>query len=89
MKLKESLFKPVVFIQVHLTNSPLSNQPASVRCSDRVLFFKLGHIALTFQVVIWLVLVQDSVVIKKVNEDLRLSSSPSVPSICGRMYRRK
>ena len=25
-------FKPVVFIQVHLTNSPLSNQPASVRC---------------------------------------------------------
>ena len=32
MKLKESPFKPVVFIQVHLTNSPLSNQPASVRC---------------------------------------------------------
>ena len=28
-------------------------------------------------------IVQDSVVIKKVNEDLRLSSSPSVPSICG------
>ena len=34
-------------------------------------------------VVIWLVLVQDSVVIKTVNEDLRLSSSPSVPSIAG------
>ena len=74
-ELKESPFKPVVFIQVHLTNSPLSNQPASVRCCS--------------QVVIWQVLVQDSVVIKKVNEDLRLSSSPSVPSICGRMYRRK
>ena len=31
MKLKESPFKPVVFIQVHLTKSTLRAQPASVR----------------------------------------------------------
>ena len=31
MKLKESPFKPVVFIQVHLTKSTLRDQPASVR----------------------------------------------------------
>ena len=66
----------------------LTSQQSTGKCS-LLLFFKLGHIALTFLVVIWLVLVQDSVVIKTVNEDLRLSSSPSVPSICGRMYRRK
>ena len=40
-----------------------------------------------FLVVIKLLVVQDSVVIKTVNENLRLSSSSSVPSICGRMYR--
>ena len=47
---------------------------------------KLGHIALTFLIGIRLVVVQDSVVIKTVNENLRLSSSPSVPSICRKMY---
>ena len=82
---KGNPFKPVVFIQVHFE---LTSQQSTGKCS-LLLFFKLGHIALTFLVVIWLVLVQDSVVIKKVKEGLRLSSSPSVPSICGRMYRRK
>ena len=66
----------------------LTSQQSTGKCS-LFLFFKLGHIALTFLVVIWLVLVEDSVVIKTVNEDfLRLSSSPSVPSTCGRTYRR-
>ena len=46
-----------------------------------VVFQIRAQLALAFLVVIWLVLVQDSVVIKKVNEDLRLSSSPSVPSV--------
>ena len=57
------------------------------KCSS-LLFFKFGHKALKFLEVIRLVAVQDSVVIKTVNENLRLSSSSSVPSICGRMYRR-
>ena len=66
----------------------LTSQRSSRKCS-LLLFFKFGQIALTFLVVIWLVLVQDSIVIKTVNEDLRLSSSPSIPSICGRMYRKE
>ena len=52
------------------------------------LFFKFGHIAHKFLVVIRLVVAQDSVVLKTVNEHLRLSSSASVPSICRRMYQR-
>ena len=40
-----------------------------------------------FLVVIRLVVVQDSVVIKTVNEKLRLASSPSVPSICERIIK--
>ena len=81
--------KPIQACRVHSgVLDELTSQQSTGKCS-LLLFFKLGHIALTFLVVISLVLVQDSVVIKKVNEDLPLSSSPSVPSICGRMYRRK
>ena len=71
-----------MFIQVHLTNSPLSDQPASVRSCG---FFS----NLKFLVIIGLAVVQDLVVVKTVNENLRLSFSASVPSICGRMYRVK
>ena len=53
-----------------------------------LLFFKFGHKALKFLVVIRLVVEKDSVVIKTVNDNLRLSSSPTVPSICGRVYQR-
>ena len=85
----ETKGKPIQACRVHSgALDELTSQQSTGKCS-LLLFFKLGHIALAFQEVIWLVLVQDSVVIKKVNEDLRLSSSPSVPSICGRMYRRK
>ena len=61
-------FNPVVFIQEHMTNSPLRDQTASVQ----LLFLKFWHIVLKFLVVIRLVVVQDSIVIKTVNEnDLR------------------
>ena len=55
-----------------------------------LLFLKFWHVVLKFLVVIRLVVtvVQDSVVIKTVNENLLLSSSPDVSSICGRMYQR-
>ena len=72
-------FKPVVFIQVHLTNSPLR---------DNRQVFVVVVFTLKFLVVIRLVVIQDSVVIKTVNENLLLSSSSSVPSISGRMYQR-
>ena len=68
----------------------LTSQRSTGKCS-LLLFFKFGHTALEFllSLVIRLVVVQDSVVIQTVNDtDLRLSSSPSVPSICGRMFRR-
>ena len=86
----ETKGKPIQACRVHSgALDELTSQRSTGKRSSLLLFFKLGHIALTFLVVIWLVLVQDSVVIKKVNEDLRLSSSPSVPSIGGSMYRRK
>ena len=69
-----------MFIQVHLTNSPLRDN----RRVFVVVVFTLKFLV----VVIRLVVIQDSVVIKTVNENLLLSSSPSVPSICGRMYQR-
>ena len=72
-----------MFIHVHLKNSPLSDQPASVLCccfSNEGKYVPSSHLNLV---------VQDSVVIQTVNENLRLSSSPNVLSICERMYRRK
>ena len=81
----ETKGKPIQACRVHSgALDELTSQQSTGKCS-LLLFFKLGHIF----GYIWLVLVQDSVVIKTVNEELRLSSSPSVPSICGRMYRRK
>ena len=87
----ETEVKPIQACRVHSgALDELTSQRSTGKCS-LLLFFNLhvGHIALTFlvHVVIRLVLVQDSVVIKKVNEDLRLSSSPSVPSICGRIIK--
>ena len=58
--------KPIQACRVHSgALDELTSQQSTGKCSLLLLFFKLGHIALTFQVVIWLVLVQDSVVIKK------------------------
>ena len=84
----ETEVKPIQACHVH--SGALDELP-SQRSTGKysLLFFKLGHIALTFLVVIGLVVVQDSVVIKTANEHLRLSTSPSVPSICGKMYGRK
>ena len=56
----------VVFIQVHLTNSPLRDN----RRVFVVVVFTLKFLV----VVIRLVVIQDSVVIKTVNENLLLSS---------------
>ena len=70
----ETEVKPIQACRVHSgALDELTSQRSTGKCS-LLLFFKLGHIALTFLVVIKLVLVQDSVVIKTVNEDLRLSS---------------
>ena len=85
----ETKGKPIRACRVHSGALDELTSQQSTGKRSLLLFFKLGHIALTFLVIISLVLVQYSVVIKKVNEDLRLSSSSSVPSICGRMYRRK
>ena len=79
----ETKGKPIQACRVHSgALDELTSQRSTSKCS-LLLFFKFGHIALTFLVAVWLVLEQDSVIIKTVNEDLRLSSSPSVPSICG------
>ena len=86
---RETEVKPIQFCRVH---SVALDELASQRSTGKysLLLFKLGHIALTFLVLIRLVVVvQDSVVIETVNENLRLPSSPSVPSICTKMYRRK
>ena len=66
------LFKPFVFIQVHLTNSP-----------HRQVF------VVVFKILEHCPQVQGSVVIKTVKENLLLSSSPSVPSICRRVWQKK
>ena len=89
---RETEVKPIQACRVHSgTLDELAPQRLTSKYS--LLFFKLGQIALTFLVVIRLVVVQDSVLIKKekktVNENLRPSSSPSVPSICRNRYRRK
>ena len=65
----------------------LTSQRSTGKCSS-LLFLKFWHIVLKFLVVIRLVVVQDSVVIKTGNENLLLSYTLSVPSICGRMYQR-
>ena len=79
----ETEIKPVQACCVHSgALDELTSQGSTGKCS-LLLFFKL---AVTFLVVIRPVVVQDSVVIKTANENLRLSSSPSVPSICRRMY---
>ena len=86
----ETEVKPIQACRVHSgALDELTSQRSTGKCS-LLLFFNLhvGHITLRFLVVIRLVLVQDSVVIKTVNENLRLSSSPSVPSICGKLYQR-
>ena len=77
---RETEVKPIQACRVH---SGALDELASQRLTGKfsLFFFKLGHIALTFLSVIRLVEVQYSVVIKTVNEHLRLSSSPSVPSI--------
>ena len=62
-----------MFIQVHLTNSP-----------HRQVF-----VVVVFKILEHCPQVQDSVVIKTVNENLLLSSSPSVPSICRKVYQKK
>ena len=84
----ETKGKPIQACRVHSGALDELTSQRSTGKRSLLLFFKLGHIALTFLVVIWLVLVHDSVVIKTVNEDLRFSSSPSVSSICGRISRR-
>ena len=66
-------FKPFVFIQVHLTNSP-----------HRQVF-----VVVVFKILEHCPQVQGSVVIKTVNENLLLPSSPSVPSICRKVYQKK
>ena len=85
---RETEVKPIQVCRVH---SVALDELASQRSTGKysLLLFKLGHIALTFLVLIRRVVVQDSVVIETVNENLRLPSSPSVPSICRKMYRRK
>ena len=61
----ETKGKPIRACRVHSgALDELTSQQSTGKCS-LLLFIKLGHIALTFQVVIWLVLIQDSVVIKR------------------------
>ena len=66
-------FKPFVFIQVELTNSP-----------HRQVF-----VVVVFEILDHCPQVQGSVVIKTVNENLLPLSSPSVPPICGKVYQTK
>ena len=66
-------FKPFVFIQVRLTDSP-----------HRQLF-----VVVVFKILEHCPQVQGSVAIKTVNENLLLSSSPSVPSICRKVYQKE
>ena len=81
----ETEVKPIQACRVHSgALDELASQRSTGKCS-LLLFFKVGHIALTFLVVIGLEVVQDSVVTKTVNQNVRLLSSHSVPSICGRM----
>ena len=57
----ETKGKPIQTCLVHSgALDELTSQRSTGKCS-LLLFFKLGHIALTFLVVIWLVLVQDAV----------------------------
>ena len=66
----ETKVKPIQACRVHSgALDELTSQPSAGKCSSVLLFFKFGHIALTFLAVIWLVLVRDSVVIKTVNEN--------------------
>ena len=68
---RETEVKPIQACRVHLgALDELASQRLTGKYS--LLFFKLGHIALTFLVVIRLVDVPDSVVIKTVNEHDRL-----------------
>ena len=79
----ETKGKPIQACRIHLgALNELTSQQSTGKCS-LLLFFKFGH---KLKPASRLLVVQDSVVIKTVNENLRLSSSLSVPSICGRMY---
>ena len=81
----ETEVKPIQACRVHSgALDELTSQRSTGKCS-LLLLFKFGH-KLKFLVVIRLLVVPDSVVMKTVNENLRFSSSSSVPSICGRMY---
>ena len=79
----ETEVKPIQACRVHSgALDELTSQRSTSKCS-LLLFFKFGH---KLKPASRLLVVKDSVVIKTVNENLRLSSSSSVPSTCGRMY---
>ena len=68
-KKHETEVKPIQACRVHSgALDELTSQRSTGKCS-LLLFFKFGHITLKFLVVIRLVIVQDAVVIKTVNEN--------------------